>query len=98
LCEVFQQQWKHGIHFGVHRCVLCLYICMDKNPSFCRWSGNKNRRWNFITEIDIQITSIIPEYGLTVSPSKTKTMEFRGRDPIRSKVVINNKIIDHKHI
>jgi hypothetical protein len=37
---------------------------------------------------------IISQYGLTISTNKTKTMAFRGRDPIRSKIVINNKIIE----
>jgi hypothetical protein len=34
------------------------------------------------------------KYGLKISKSKTKTMAFKTRDPVRSKVVINNNIIE----
>jgi hypothetical protein len=40
------------------------------------------------------LESILSEYGLKMSTSKTKTVTFRGRDPITNKVVINNKIIE----
>ena len=30
----------------------------------------------------------------TISVQKTKTMVFRGRDPVRTKIVIDNKIIE----
>jgi hypothetical protein len=36
----------------------------------------------------------VSKYGLTISTNKTKTMAFRGRDHIRSKIVINNKITE----
>ena len=35
----------------------------------------------------------ITEYDLTISIQKTKSMAFRGRDPVRTKIVIDNKII-----
>jgi len=34
------------------------------------------------------------EYGSTMSVQKTKSMTFKGRDPVRTKTVIDNKIID----
>ena len=34
------------------------------------------------------------EYGLTISVQKTKSMAFRGRDPVTTKIVIDNKIIE----
>ena len=37
---------------------------------------------------------IITEYGLTISVRKTKWMAFKGRDPVRTKIVIDNKIIE----
>jgi hypothetical protein len=37
---------------------------------------------------------IITEYGLTISTDKSKEMAFNGRDATRSKIVINNKIIE----
>jgi len=34
------------------------------------------------------------EYGLTISVQKTKSMAFKGRDAVRTKIVIDNKIIE----
>ena len=33
-------------------------------------------------------------YGLTISVQKTKSMAFRGRDPVRTKIIIDNKIME----
>ena len=41
-----------------------------------------------------KLNQIITEYGLTTSVQKTKLMAFRGRDPVRTKIVIDNKIIE----
>jgi hypothetical protein len=35
-----------------------------------------------------KLSQIITEYGLTISVQKTKSTAFKGRDPIRSKIVI----------
>ena len=40
------------------------------------------------------INQIITEYGLTISVQKTKSMAFEGRDPVRTEIVIDNKIIE----
>jgi hypothetical protein len=37
---------------------------------------------------------MISKNVLTTSTSKTETMAFRKRDPIRSKTIINNKITE----
>jgi hypothetical protein len=37
---------------------------------------------------------LITEYRLTITVQKTKSMAFRGRDPVRTKIVIDNKIIE----
>jgi len=36
----------------------------------------------------------VAEYGWTIPVEKTKLMAFKGREPVRSKIVIDNKIID----
>jgi hypothetical protein len=36
----------------------------------------------------------LAEYSLTISIDKRKVMAFKGRDPTRTKIVINNKIIE----
>ena len=41
-----------------------------------------------------KLNQIITEYGLTISVQKTKSMTFKGRDPVRTKIVIDNKIIE----
>jgi hypothetical protein len=40
-----------------------------------------------------KLNQIITEYGLTISVQKTKSVAFKRRDPVRTKIVINNKII-----
>jgi predicted butyrate kinase (DUF1464 family) len=40
-----------------------------------------------------KLNQIITEYGLTISVQKTKSMAFRCRDPVRTKIVIDNKIV-----
>jgi len=40
----------------------------------------------------------IKEYGLTISAQKTKSMPFKGRDPVRTKIVIDNKIIEQVNL
>jgi len=39
-----------------------------------------------------KLNQIIREYGLTISAQKTKSMVFKGRDPVRTKIAIANKI------
>jgi hypothetical protein len=34
---------------------------------------------------------LITKYGLTISVQKTKSMAFKGRDPVRTKIVIDDK-------
>jgi len=41
-----------------------------------------------------KLNQIITEYGLTIFVQKTKSMAFRGRDAVRSKIVIDNKITE----
>jgi hypothetical protein len=37
---------------------------------------------------------LIAENGLTISVEKTKCMVFKRRDPVRTKIVIDNKTIE----
>ena len=41
-----------------------------------------------------KLNRIITEYGLTISVQKTKSMAFKGLDPVRTEIVIDNKIIE----
>jgi retron-type reverse transcriptase len=51
------------------------------------------------TEDDLQkaahkLNQIIMEHSLTISVQKTKSTAFKGQDPVRTKIVIDNKIIE----
>jgi len=41
-----------------------------------------------------KLNQIITKYGLTISVEKTKSIAFKRRDPARTKIVIDNKIIE----
>jgi hypothetical protein len=45
-----------------------------------------------------KLNQIIAEYVLTISVQKTKSMAFKGRDPVRTKIVIDNKIIEQVNL
>ena len=47
-----------------------------------------------LQEAAYKLNQIKNEYGLTISVQKTKSMAFKGRDPVRTKLVIDNKIIE----
>ena len=47
-----------------------------------------------LQKVMCELNHIITEYGLTISVQKTKLMAFQGWDPVGSKIVINNRIID----
>jgi transcription initiation factor TFIIIB Brf1 subunit/transcription initiation factor TFIIB len=41
-----------------------------------------------------KLNQITTERGLTISVQKTKSMAFKGRDPVGTKIVIDNKIME----
>ena len=41
-----------------------------------------------------KLNQIITDHDLTISVQKTKSMAFKGRDPVRTKIVMDNKIIE----
>jgi hypothetical protein len=41
-----------------------------------------------------KLNKIITEYGLTITTDKSKMIAFKARDPTRSEIVINNKIME----
>ena len=40
-----------------------------------------------------KLETVTAKYGLNVSKNKMKTVDFKGRDPVRIKILINNNII-----
>jgi len=51
-----------------------------------------------LQNVALKLKQIITEYSLIISAQKTKSMVFKGRDPVRSKIVINNKIIEQVNL
>jgi len=45
-----------------------------------------------------KLNQIITKYCLTISVQKTKLMAFKGRDPVRTKIAIDNKIIEQVNV
>ena len=45
-----------------------------------------------------KLNQIITEHGLTISVEKTKSTAYGGRDPVRIKIVIDNKIIEQANL
>ena len=45
-----------------------------------------------------KLNKIIAEYALTISVQKTKSMAFKGRDPVRTKIVTDNKITEKANL
>jgi hypothetical protein len=45
-----------------------------------------------------KLNRIILEYGLTISVQKTKLMAFKGPGPVRTKIVIDNNIIEQVNL
>jgi hypothetical protein len=41
-----------------------------------------------------KLGTVTSKNGLKISTSKTKTMAFKGRDPVRSKIIVNNNAIE----
>jgi hypothetical protein len=41
-----------------------------------------------------KLSWLITEYGVTISAQKKKSVAFKGRDLVRTKIVIDNKIIE----
>jgi hypothetical protein len=47
-----------------------------------------------VQEATYKSSQKITERGVTIAAEKSKLMAFKGGDPIRSKIVIENKIIE----
>jgi hypothetical protein len=41
-----------------------------------------------------KLETVTTKYGLKIAASKTKTVSFKGTDPVISKIVINDDIIE----
>jgi len=44
-----------------------------------------------------KLETLTSKYGLNISKSNIKSMALKGRDPVRSKTVINNNVIEERN-
>ena len=45
-----------------------------------------------------KLNKIVTEYNLTLSAQKTRSVSFKGRDPVRTQIIIENKIIEQVNL
>ena len=75
-----------GIPFSKIRLLLTLLFADDK-VIICNTEGN-------LQKATYKLNQIITEHGFTMSAQKKKLMAFKGQESVRSKILINNKIIE----
>ena len=63
------------------------------NAVICRRPSHNSRNRN-LQKVEHKLSQIITEYGLTVSVQKTKSMAFKLRDTVITKIVMDNKTIE----
>jgi hypothetical protein len=63
------------------------------NVVICRRASH-----NSLQNVAHKLNQIIIEYGITISVQKTKSIAFKGRDTVRNKIVIDNKIIEEGNL
>lgn len=81
---------------------------MQTNPRGVRLANNKQLETMLFADDQVilaededelqrsmfKLENIARRYGMKISTQKTKTMAFRGKEAVRSKIVINRKIIE----
>ena len=73
---------------NLSKCILLFFSCI----SFCCYSSGVTC-FNSPSFAAHKLNQIITECGLTISVQKTKWMALKGQDPVRTKIVIDNKVI-----
>ena len=70
----------------------------ERNGQRCYWLTTKllypTRKITLQKDV-YKLNPNVTERGWTISVEKTKLAAFKGREPVRSKIVIDNKIIEH---
>ena len=70
-----------------------------KIPKQSSIHSTRNYYWNKVLQIYIhKLETFIFKYGIKISTSKTKTVAFKERYPVRNKIVINHNIKEQIHI
>ena len=60
-------------------------------PRASKFHGNEPAN---LQKAEHKLNLIITEYGVTISVRKTKSMVFKVRDQVRTKIIIDNKTIE----
>jgi hypothetical protein len=68
--------------------VACLYVRLQgHNEAISRFRKGLQKAAH-------KLNRLITEYRLTIFVQKTKSLAFKGRDTVRTKIVIDNKIVE----
>ena len=70
-----------------------MYCCVFADDQFIIADTEDN-----VQKCEHKLNQIITEYGLSIFVQKTKWMAFKGRDTVRTKIIIDNKIIEQVHM
>jgi hypothetical protein len=90
IIEIWQDQDIKGIQLSRNKNISTIPVADDQVTT-------SDTEDNLLTTV-YKLNKIITEYGLNISTDKSKEMEFKGRGPTGSKIVINNKIIEQVNI
>jgi hypothetical protein len=89
-------------------CINRIVTELNGEVSGIKISKNKDSKTLFSTDVQLivadsedaplisvhKLETVTSKYGLKISTSNTKTMAFKGRHPVTSKIVMNNNIIE----
>jgi hypothetical protein len=62
-----------------------------------RRSSYNSRHRDILQKVALKLNRLITEYGLIICVQKIKSMSFKGRDPVITKIAVDNKIIEQKN-
>jgi hypothetical protein len=82
--EIWETQGIKGIQISRNKCLNTLLFADDQ--VIISHSEDKSQKSTH------KFNKLINKYGMKISTEKTKTMAFCGPEPIRNKIVIDNKI------
>jgi hypothetical protein len=83
--EIWETEEIKGIQISRNKCLNTLLFTDDQVII--------SRSEDELQKSKHKLNKLINKYGMTISTENTKTMAFYGPEPIRSKIVIDNKII-----
>ena len=84
-----------SLESGKWACTICDLMTAAHLWRYCTFTEDTE---NNLQKAAHKLNQIITEHGLTVSVQKTEWIAFEGRDPLRTKTAIDNKIIEQVNL